>query len=177
MTAQSNQKIKVNLLIENSNWKKVKSLKPFIESLLIKTLQQINFFKLCPVAEITIKLTDDPELLRLNNAFFNKNKPTNVLSFPFYQATSGKFILLKSSKKLYLGDIALSYTTIYNESVQQDKSFEAHFMHLLIHGILHLCGYDHDTTKKAKKMEALEIEILRHFNITNPYEVIIKKHD
>ena len=177
MNAQSNHKIKINLLIENTNWKKIKNIKSLTLAVLNKTLQEIKYFKLCPGAEVTIKLTDDPELLMLNNAFFNKNKPTNVLSFPFYEVIEGEFTLLTNSKKLYLGDIALSYTTIYNESVQQDKNFQAHFMHLLIHGILHLCGYDHDAPKKAKKMEGLEIEILKHFNITNPYEVIINKHD
>lgn len=105
---------------------------------------------------LAILLTDDVDIQRLNNDFRGKNKPTNVLSFP-------------NTADDYLGDIAISYETLEKEAIEQDKDFNHHFIHMLIHGVLHLQGHDHDNDEEAKMMEQLEIKILEDMGIQNPY--------
>ncbi len=107
-------------------------------------------------AELTIVLTDDALIRELNKTYRGKNKPTNVLSFP-------------SGEKQYLGDIILAFETIKREAAEQGKSFEHHAMHMLVHGTLHLLGYDHENESDAETMERLEIKILKKLGITNPY--------
>ena len=101
------------------------------------------------------------EIQSLNYKFANKDKPTNVLSFPSY---------LKSNHELFLGDIIFSNETINKEAIRDKKSMNNHLIHLFIHGVLHLLGYDHKTVSQAKKMEDLEIEILNILQIDNPYK-------
>jgi len=93
-----------------------------------------------------------------------KQGPTNVLSFTNENKHS-------SSKNIILGDIALSFTTVQKESTQSKISFINHVKHLLIHGCLHLIGFDHETAIEAQKMEVLEVNILRRLGVPNPYNV------
>lgn len=110
---------------------------------------------------LTILLTNDAEVRALNADYRGKDKPTNVLSFP--DGDRGE------DGSPHLGDIALAYETIATEARAQKKTFEAHLTHLVIHGTLHLLGYDHETTRDAAIMEALEIELLAGIGIKNPY--------
>lgn len=107
--------------------------------------------------EFSILLTNDDHIQQLNRDFRDKDKPTNVLSFPGDEDDD------------YLGDIAISYQTLVQEAEEQEKDFYHHFIHMLIHGLLHLQGYDHETDEEAEEMEALEIEILADIGIENPY--------
>ena len=109
--------------------------------------------------ELSIALVDDAEIRQLNWGFRGKDKPTNVLSFP------------NDGPALLLGDIVLAFQTIAREAEVAKLPFRAHVAHLLIHGYLHLCGFDHDSEAAAAVMEALEIDALRILNIDNPYKI------
>lgn len=112
--------------------------------------------------EICVLLSDDEKLHELNKAWRFIDKPTNVLSFPHDDGAK------------ILGDIAISLQTLQKEAIEQNKSLQDHFAHLLIHGILHLLGYDHISEDEAIEMETLEIELLESMNISNPYELGVK---
>jgi probable rRNA maturation factor len=96
-----------------------------------------------------------------------------VLSFPGYSLHEGNFspILESRDKFPYIGDVAVSYDCVYIESGGRAKDFMNHYLHLIIHSVLHLLGYDHIKPKQAKKMENIEIKVLSHLGISNPYEI------
>lgn len=118
--------------------------------------------------ELNVKLTNDAEIQQLNRQFRGKDKPTNVLSFPAMDET--EIHILPEDFPIVLGDIALALETIEQEAIAQSKLFEHHVSHLVIHGILHLLGYDHETDSEAEEMEALEVDILKKLSISNPYK-------
>ncbi len=113
---------------------------------------------------INLTLADDELLQTLNNEWRDKDKPTNVLSFP----TPTDF-MLPPDQLACLGDIFLSLDRIMEEAEAQQKQPIHHFIHLLIHGMLHLMGEDHQTSEMAERMEAIEISLLKAQNIENPY--------
>jgi probable rRNA maturation factor len=102
--------------------------------------------------EVTIRVVDEMEMIGLNQRYRGRASPTNVLAFPF-EPVEG----LESD---HLGDIAICMPVVKIESKQQDKPVAMHFAHMVIHGTLHLCGYDHQHDKEASVMEALEKTIL-----------------
>lgn len=110
---------------------------------------------------VTILLADDAEVQVLNHTYRRKNKPTNVLSFPNGAREEGV---------LQLGDIILAYETVAREAGEQGKTFKDHLTHLVIHGVLHLLGHDHEEQYEANRMESLEIKLLKRMGIANPYE-------
>jgi probable rRNA maturation factor len=112
-------------------------------------------------AEIVIRLVDDAESAELNQQFRHKSGPTNILSFPF-EAPPGVELDL-------LGDLVINAPLVNLEAVQQQKPILHHWAHITVHGVLHLLGYDHIDEQEAEQMEALEVEILKQFNIANPY--------
>ncbi len=114
--------------------------------------------------EIAVVLADDKFIKQLNSEYRGKNKPTNVLSFPVASLTPDHRPLTHE-----LGDIILAIETIEKEAKEQGKTFRSHATHLLIHGFLHLLGYDHMEAKQAENMEKLEIKILKKLGISNPY--------
>jgi probable rRNA maturation factor len=109
-------------------------------------------------------LGSDRQVRRLNRDYRGKDKPTNVLSFAALD--SGK----PSRRETWqLGDIVLALGVIRKEAKAQKKDLEAHLMHLVIHGVLHLLGYDHEMDDEAERMEGLEIAALKRLGIDNPY--------
>lgn len=112
--------------------------------------------------EVSIVFTDDEQVRTLNRQWRDQDKPTNVLSFAANDG-GGPFSPL-------LGDIVLAVETIGREADEQNKSFDDHLTHLLVHGFLHLVGYDHLENDEAEEMEALETLILASLDIANPYQ-------
>lgn len=114
-------------------------------------------------AELTIRLVDKEEMTALNSQFRHKQGPTNVLSFPF--DTTDDFEL----DTPLLGDIVICTEVVNQEAIAQQKTATAHWAHMVVHGTLHLLGYDHVVDTDAEKMEAEEIHILQSLGFENPY--------
>ena len=114
-----------------------------------------------PESEITIRIVDEAESHELNLTYRGKDKPTNVLSFPF-EAPEGIELPL-------LGDLIICRQVMEREAEEQQKPLEAHWAHLAIHGTLHLLGYDHLTDEEAEEMEGLETEIMQALGFEDPY--------
>lgn len=106
-------------------------------------------------AEITLRIVDEAESQRLNTSYRYKLGPTNVLSFPYSDAS---------------GDIVICAPLVQQEAKAQHKTETAHWAHLVIHGTLHVCGYDHIEPAEAEQMEKLEINILNKLGFANPYQ-------
>ena len=150
--------MKVYVNVENSKWNKYK----------------INFEKIAQAAvgavykdsEVSITLVDDKQIHRINKQYRGIDKPTNVLSFEL-----GDDILL--------GDIFISLDTVVREAKAAHISVEEHIAHMVVHGMLHLQGYDHIKDKDAKIMEDKEVKILKKLGYKNPYadeEIVCKSH-
>lgn len=114
-----------------------------------------------PNAELTIRIVDEAESQQLNNTYRHKDKPTNVLSFPFESPIEIETPLL--------GDIVICKQIVEQEAKEQNKSLSSHWAHMITHGCLHLLGYDHIDDEEAQEMESLEIEIMAELGFANPY--------
>ena len=112
--------------------------------------------------EVSIVLTDDSAIAKLNRDWRGVDKPTNVLSFPASGQKAGAGARL-------LGDIVIAYQTLERECENENRLFLHHLAHLAIHGFLHLSGYDHETDAQADEMEALETRIMSRLNMPDPY--------
>mgnify|MGYP002869033942 CR=1 FL=1 len=118
---------------------------------------------------VNVALSNDEEVHRLNKEFRQMDKPTNVLSFANIDDDAFWEILPKE-KVIDLGDIILAFETLVAEAQIKNISVYAHFCHLLVHGFLHILGFDHQEDDEAEEMEELEIDILAAFSIDNPYK-------
>ena len=116
--------------------------------------------------ELSLLLTDDAGTRELNRAWRGLDKATNVLSFPGSGPPS-------PDGTRHLGDIALAFETVAREAAEERKSIENHVAHLVVHGVLHLLGLDHDTDWEAEAMEALEIAALARLGIADPYRDMV----
>lgn len=112
-------------------------------------------------SELTVRVVNEVEITHLNRTFRDKDYATNVLAFPFSGPQDYENIL---------GDIVICAPIVAMEAEDQKKGLHDHWAHLIVHGVLHLQGYDHLLDEDAEKMEQREIEILAQFNIPNPYE-------
>ena len=158
---KKSQMVKVNLVIEHKNWKsRYPKINSFLKKIIEKILSSI-FSSRVIIFEISILLTGAKNMKNLNKKFRKINKDTDVLSFPAEEKNFFKKGL-KSKKKVYLGDIALSYQYIESITKKQNTSFDDYFKKMLVHGVLHLIGYEHDSFKKYKKMNLLEQKIIRN---------------
>lgn len=115
-------------------------------------------------AELAVVFSNDDHIRELNETFRGKARATNVLSFPASPPGGGV-----PEQETLLGDVILSFETITDEARAQGKTFENHLRHLIVHGVLHLLGYDHEKDAGARKMEALEISALAQIDVPNPY--------
>lgn len=119
--------------------------------------------------ELSIKLSDNAEVRTLNNAYRGKDKPTNVLSFPQIQPDLLETLANTDDGEALLGDIILAYETCRDEAAAKNISISTHVTHLIVHGSLHLLGYDHENEIDAGLMENCEINALATLGIANPY--------
>ena len=116
--------------------------------------------------EVSIVLSDDAAVRELNKMHRKMDKPTNVLSFP----SPPQNLAIEEGVVPYLGDVVLAYETIAAEAETVHRGLNAHLSHLVIHGLLHLFGYDHETDDEAQRMEHLEASLLAKLGFANPYE-------
>jgi len=112
-------------------------------------------------SELSIRIVDETEGAQLNEKWRNINGPTNVLSFPAQVADE--------IRPKMLGDIVICAPVVIKEAAEQGKVLDSHWAHMIIHGTLHLLGYDHIEGQQARIMESLEIDILNKLDIDNPY--------
>ena len=115
-------------------------------------------------AELTIRIVDEEESAELNEEYRGKKGPTNVLSFPFEAPVELPVRLL--------GDLVICASKVESEAVEQNKLVQAHWSHLIVHGTLHLLGYDHQSDEQAETMESLERNILHNLDFPDPYQTI-----
>jgi probable rRNA maturation factor len=148
------------IAIECDEWKNLRGLKALAEKAVAASLPAAKRNK-----SITVLFSDNATLKTLNKDWRGKNKPTNVLSFPAAQEMK-----VPRGEVKPLGDIALAYETIVQEALISGKTLKAHTAHLIVHGVLHLLGYDHIDDVDAQKMEAKEIRILKTLGFADPYQ-------
>jgi probable rRNA maturation factor len=124
-----------------------------------------------PGTEVSIRLSDDAVVHGLNREWRNKDKPTNVLSFPQLEADELAALATGpiSTQPILLGDIILARETCASEAAEKQISFEAHATHLIVHGLLHLLGYDHIGGDEAQMMESIERQVMAQLGLHDPY--------
>jgi len=151
--------IKVNVEVNSKSWhKKIKNPKRYFNKKLKKISKIVKFFKEKDIT-FTILLTSSLNMRKLNKKFRNRNKPTDILSFPFLSSNNLKFI---KQKKFYIGDLAASYEIINFRS--KKNNFLLEFDKVWVHGLLHLIGYNHVKNKDFFKMNKIEKKILDSIN-------------
>lgn len=161
----------LDVAVEAPNWaKEMPDFEECVRKSVLAALQKCETDPQGRPVELSIVLADNDQVQELNRDYREQDKPTNVLSFPALACEyPGKLIL--EPGPLHLGDIILAFGIVEAEAKALDMAFENHFIHLMVHGVLHLLGFDHIEDDEAEEMEALEIAILKDFGIANPYEI------
>ena len=165
-----NSELRPDIIYESNQWLEIKNIENYIAEVITTTSKHLELDKYIDYVDFSIVLADDTMIQKLNKDYRNIDKATNVLSFPIEDIDYNHMDELKTLNKSSIGDIITSYDTLLRETVEQNKQFEQHFKHLLIHSILHLFGYDHEEEEEAEIMEALEVRILKELKICSPYE-------
>lgn len=151
-------KMLVNFDLVSKKWDKLLAYGLSYEAINI-TLKKCKMLN----SELTIRLTSDKEMASLNKKWRNKNKTTNVLAFP------NNYSVSLDKKLTHIGDILISYGEVKRESINRNISFIDHLVHLIVHGVLHLCGYNHISDSDEKIMISYEKLILAKVGIKDPY--------
>lgn len=124
--------------------------------------------------ELTIRIVDKDEIQSLNRTYRHQDKPTNVLSFPYeafsFENLEGVEMPSEMIQTSLLGDLIICHDIVVEEATLQNKSIEAHWAHMVVHGVLHLKGYDHIDDAEAEIMESLEVKILNQLSFSDPYQ-------
>lgn len=154
----------LQLACDNAGIPKVEDIQLWLDTLFLH--QQITDM------EMTIRIVDSEEIQQLNQQYRGKNKTTNVLSFPFEMPELSLPTNFDADESLsnFLGDIVICAQVIDQESEQQNKILKHHWAHMIVHGSLHLLGYDHVEEQEAQEMESIEIAILQKLAIDDPYQ-------
>ena len=156
MTPARRAKLKIDVLVDSDRWNEPAKARTTVR----RAAAQAAAAASTTGTELAIVLTDDSAIRQLNRLWRGIDAATNVLSFP-----SRKI----ADEPPHLGDIVLAYETIAREAGAEDKPFAHHLAHLVVHGFLHLIGYDHDNDSDAEAMEQTERKILRRLDIPDPY--------
>ncbi|MEK1854100.1 MAG: rRNA maturation RNase YbeY [Phyllobacterium sp.] len=158
--------INIDILVESEGWAEEAALHDLSAHAIAATWLQLDGGEQ-PESELSLVFTDDAAIKELNSDWRDKDKPTNVLSFPAFTLKPGQ------KPGPMLGDIVIARETVAREAVEEDKSFDHHLTHLIVHGFLHLVGYDHMTEAEAEEMEGLERKILERLAIPDPYALSV----
>jgi probable rRNA maturation factor len=157
----------IQISVEDDSWPSEEQLLAFCGKVLAASadfLAREEDQPFPPMApEISLVFTDDAAIREINAEWRSKDMPTNVLSFPAFPLEPG------GMPGPMLGDIVIARETVEREALELEKSFDDHLTHLLVHGFLHLFGYDHIETEEAEEMESLETRILAVLGLTDPY--------
>ena len=155
----------ISVLVEDAAWQKrlPRLQKKIVRAVEVALLSQHKLRLKSDAYELSVVLTNDTRIKALNKEHRRKNYATNVLSFPQDAVPVGPGL------PAMIGDIVLTHNVIADEAATEGKTFDRHFIHLVVHGVLHLCGYDHETPAQARTMEGLEKSILADLNIPDPY--------
>jgi probable rRNA maturation factor len=163
--------IEVDVFVESPlGWSDRQDWSDLIARICVHALRFTPYTELAdsPVlVDLSVRLTDDATVQALNQDARGINKPTNILSFQFLD--DAELSRLTRLPAATLGDMALAHETIRREAVVQDKAFEDHVIHLVVHGLLHMLGYDHQDDAQAETMEMLERDILAGLGLADPY--------
>ena len=164
-------KFTIEIAQDNTEWDLYSEINPkLFKQILKETIKNYKNLSEVKNLELSILLTNNSRIKKLNQEFRNKNSATNVLSFPDVDIDFRQILEFEPNLDyMYLGDIAFGYEVIALEAKNKLISFQDHFKHLVIHAILHLIGYDHIKDKDAQAMESLEIQILEGIGIKSPY--------
>lgn len=154
----------LDCVVKDDRWNAVSGLTELCNQVAAACLSAINHDG---ALAATVLLTDDARVQDLNARFRNQDKPTNVLSFPNDDEEPDP-----ETGALYLGDIAISYETVLREASEAEKPLRNHLTHMIVHGVLHLAGFDHLDDAEAEEMESTEVKILKEFGISDPYTQI-----
>jgi len=152
--------IDIDVVLDSGDWDAVAGAVALVHSAAAALADEVD---LSP-SEACVALSDDAQVEALNTSFRGKAKPTNVLSFPAPQGAD------PGHARRFLGDIVLALETLQREAVEQGIPVEHHLQHLVVHGLLHLLGHDHERDAEADAMEALEVRILARLGIPDPYD-------
>ena len=150
-----------DMAINAEGWQNEETLRRLVDSVLQATLQELGFNNID--SELSLVFTNDADIREINGKWRHIDKPTNVLSFPAFALQPGQ------EPGEILGDIVIARETVEREAAEEDKSFDDHLSHLVVHGLLHLMGYDHQNDEEAEQMETLERKILASLGISDPY--------
>ncbi len=157
----------IQISVEAESWPSEEELFAFASRVLDPAVEFLKAEEEQPfpkeTTELSLVFTDDASIREINAEWREKDKPTNVLSFPAYPLEPG------GMPGPMLGDIVVARETLEREALDLDKSFEDHLTHLLVHGFLHLFGYDHMEAEDAEEMEGLETRILAKLGLSDPY--------
>jgi probable rRNA maturation factor len=154
--------IAVAVLVEAGEWPGEAALAAVAKAALAAAVDVLAL-AIAEPPELSLVFTDDAHIRELNAAWRGRDKPTNVLSFPLAAIEPG------ASLPPMLGDIVLACETVRREAEAEEKPFEHHLAHLIVHGFLHLLGYDHEEEGEAERMEETERRILAELAIPDPY--------
>jgi probable rRNA maturation factor len=156
-----NLTVDIQVACEDEDQPPPTSIKTWLSAALSTALNRACAEQTTPAFEVSVRIVNSIEITQLNHQYRGKNKATNVLSFP---ADLPEYI-----EPRLLGDLIICASVVAQEAEQQHKPLHAHWAHIVVHGTLHLLGYDHINDADANQMEALEIDILSALNVTNPY--------
>jgi probable rRNA maturation factor len=154
------ERLHLEVVYHDGDWRQFEPIVPALNAAGRALVEVLSV----PAAVAAVALSSDEHVRKLNRAYRGEDKPTNVLSFPAPGASGGADGTLP-----FLGDIVLAAETVARETVEQGRSPRDHLQHLVLHGLLHLHGYDHRCVTEADEMEALEVKILGRLGIPNPY--------
>ena len=163
--------LEIELIIEDQRWSEISKDFSFLKEASLLALSQ-EATETAPLAMksphrlAVLVMSDDASIKDLNKTYRGKDKATNVLSFP----STESLLPGEENEPVHIGDVILAYDYVSEEAKNEKKALQTHLSHLVVHGVLHLLGYDHETSEDAEAMETLEIKLMKQLGLENPYE-------